>query len=124
MLLYSYFSLHPGESSDFWMATSRKEALKLLDYFIKNKFEYFGNYEDAIDERDPFLYHSVLSPYINIGFLTPDEVVKKALVADVGINSKEGFIRQIIGWREFIRGVYQEYSDIQEKENGLRLKIK
>jgi len=111
------FSEHPGDCSDFWMATSRKEAQKELDYFIKNKFELFGVYEDAIDDRDPFLYHSVLSPYINIGFLTPEEIVKKVLKANVSINSQEGFIRQIIGWREFVRGIYQQYSEIQDKKN-------
>jgi deoxyribodipyrimidine photolyase-related protein len=84
------------------MATTRDEALLILEDFIKNKFELFGPYEDAIDTRDPFLYHSVLSPYINIGFLTPEEIVKKVLKAKVDIASKEGFIRQIIGWREFM----------------------
>tara|TARA_Y100000385_G_C12909521_1_gene557764 strand:- start:74 stop:886 length:813 start_codon:yes stop_codon:yes gene_type:complete len=106
------------------MATSRKEALKELNFFLKNKFELFGVFEDAIDLRDPFLYHSVLSPYINIGFITPEEIVKKALEADVSINSKEGFIRQIIGWREFIHGIYQEYSEFQENENFFKHKRK
>ena len=106
------------------MATTRQEALKELDHFIKNKFELFGLYEDAIDERDPFLYHSVLSPYINIGFLTPEEVVKKALKAEVSLNSKEGFVRQIIGWREFVRGIYQEYSEIQDSSNFFNHKNK
>ena len=112
-----YFSDHPGQSENFWMATSREEAHSVLDDFIKNKFELFGPYEDAIDDRDPFLYHSVLSPYINIGFLIPEEIVKKVLKAKVEIASKEGFIRQIIGWREFVRGVYQEYSEIEDSEN-------
>jgi len=118
------FSKHPGDGSNFWMATTRKEALKELDFFLKNKFEYFGVYEDAIDQRDPFLYHSVLSPYINIGFLTPEEIVKKALKTDVSLNSKEGFIRQVIGWREFVRGIYQEYSEIQDKKNFFKHKKK
>lgn len=119
-----FFPNHPGESGDFWLATSRKEALKELNFFLKNKFELFGVYEDAIDLRDPFLYHSVLSPYINIGFITPEEIVKKAVKVDVSINSKEGFIRQIIGWREFIRGIYQEYSEVQEKKNFFKHKRK
>lgn len=116
-LVDKFFPEHPGESSKFWMHVTRKGALKELDLFLKQKFEFFGIYEDAIDTRDPFLYHSVLSPYINIGFLTPEEVVKKALKCDVSINSKEGFIRQIIGWREFVRGIYQEYSEVQEESN-------
>jgi deoxyribodipyrimidine photolyase-related protein len=116
-LTQKFFADHPGKSEDFWMATTRDEALLILEDFIKNKFELFGPYEDAIDTRDPFLYHSVLSPYINIGFLTPEEIVKKVLKAKVDIASKEGFIRQIIGWREFVRGIYQEYSEIEDTEN-------
>ncbi len=119
-----YFSDHPGESENFWMHTSRSGALKELDYFFKNKFEKFGDFEDAIDDRDPFLYHSVLSPYINIGFLPPEEVAKRALEQDVSINSQEGFIRQVIGWREFVRGIYQEYSEEQEESNFFEHKRK
>lgn len=123
-LVDKHFSDHPGSCKSFWMHVTREGALKELDYFIKKKFELFGTYEDAIDQRDPFLYHSVLSPYINIGFLTPEEVVKKALKADVSLNSKEGFVRQVIGWREFIRGIYQEYSEIEDKENFFKHKRK
>ena len=123
-LMDKYFSDHPGVANNFWMHVTRDGALKELKYFLKEKFENFGAYEDAIDDRDPFLYHSVLSPYINIGFLTPEEIVKKALKADVDLNSKEGFIRQIIGWREFMRGIYQEYSEKQDKENFFKHKRK
>lgn len=111
------FSEHPGNSSDFWLATSREEALQVMERFFKERFSEFGVYEDAIDERNPFLYHSVLSPYINIGFLLPSEVLEKALNAPAPLNSKEGYIRQVAGWREFIRGIYQNYSEIQESEN-------
>ena len=121
-IVEQFFSGHPGDSANFWMHTDRKGALRELKYFFKEKFENFGSFEDAIDSRDPFLYHSVLSPYINIGFLTPEEVVKKALKEDVSLNSKEGFVRQIIGWREFIRGIYQEYSEEQEKTNFFKHK--
>ena len=123
-LVDKYFESHPGDSKDFWMYTTRKAALKEMEYFIKDKFEHFGEFEDALDERDPFLYHSVLSPYINIGFITPEELVKKALKAKVSLNSKEGFVRQVIGWREFMRGIYQEYSEVQEKENFFNHKRK
>jgi deoxyribodipyrimidine photolyase-related protein len=119
-----YFSKHPGNSSDFWMRTSRKEALSLLSNFIKTKFQYFGDFEDAIDNRDPFLYHSVLSPYLNIGFITPEEIIKKTLIADVSINSKEGLVRQIIGWREFVHGIYREYSEVQDERNFFNHKRK
>lgn len=111
------FPDHPGSVDNFWMHTTRKGALKELNFFLKEKFELFGIYEDAIDQREPFLYHSVLSPYMNAGLITPKEVITKALKTDVALNSKEGFIRQIIGWREFIRGVYQQYSEKQESSN-------
>ncbi|GAB4417170.1 MAG: cryptochrome/photolyase family protein [Bacteriovoracaceae bacterium] len=112
-----FFPDHPGEGRLFWMHVNRQGALSELHYFFENKFHHFGDFEDAIDDRDPFLYHSVLSPYLNIGFLTPDEIVREALKQKVSLNSKEGFIRQIIGWREFVRGIYQEYSEVQDQKN-------
>lgn len=112
-----YFSQHPGDIHHFWLSTTRDEALEEMEYFFNKKFQSFGLYEDAIDKRAPFLFHSTLSPYLNIGFLTPEELVKKALKKNAPLNSKEGFIRQIIGWREFIRGIYQEYSEVQESSN-------
>ena len=123
-LVAKTFKDHPGQGKDFWLHTSRRGALKELNYFFKQKFDLFGTYEDALDNRDPFLYHSVMSPYLNIGFITPEEIVKKALKIDVSINSKEGFVRQIIGWREFVRGIYQEYSVEQESSNFFNHKKK
>lgn len=123
-LIDKHFPDHPGDGEQFWMHTTRTGALSELSTFIKEKFELFGDYEDAIDHRDPFLYHSILSPYINIGFLTPEEVVKKALKANVSLNSKEGFVRQVIGWREFVRGIYQQYSEVQDKSNYFNHKRK
>lgn len=116
-LVDKHFPDHPGDGASFWMHVDRKGALKELNYFLKEKFENFGPFEDAIDTRDPFLYHSVMSPYLNIGFVTPKEIVNKAVKADVSLNSKEGFIRQVIGWREFVRGIYQQYSEEQDKAN-------
>lgn len=119
-----FFPNHPGSVDNFWLCVDRKSTLKFLSTFFKEKFHLFGDYEDAIDQRDPFLFHSVLSPYINIGFVTPEEVVKKALATDVPLNSKEGFIRQVIGWREFMRGIYQEYSTELESKNFFEHKRK
>jgi deoxyribodipyrimidine photolyase-related protein len=116
-LVDQHFADHSGKSSDFWMATTRSEAFGCLNNFVKLKLELFGDYEDALDQRDPFLYHSVLSPYINIGFLTPKEVLQEITNAKVPLNSKEGFVRQVLGWREFMRGIYQEYSVDQDKRN-------
>ena len=78
-LVDKYFSDHPGSTSNFWLPVTRKDSLVYLDRFIEEKFEYFGDFQDAIDQRDPFLYHSLLSPFINIGFITPEEVLKKIL---------------------------------------------
>jgi len=116
-LVEEHFNDHPGSCENFWMDVTRTEFVKSFKIFLKERFELFGDYEDAIDLRDPFLYHSVLSPYINIGFITPHEVVELVLDCDVPLNSKEGFIRQVIGWREFMRGIYQVYSEHQENLN-------
>ncbi len=127
-LVNNLFSKHPGETNDFWLGTSREEALKALDVFIKEKIENFGQYEDAVKKKSPFLFHSILSPYINLGLITPKEIVTKTLDANrkkyIPINSLEGFIRQVIGWREFIRGIYQNFSVELEKTNYFKHKRK
>ncbi len=91
-------------------ATTRKGALKQLNYFIKNHFANFGPYEDAMALDSWTLHHSLLSPYLNNGLLHPGEVIDAALVAfekgKVQIESAEAFIRQIIGWREYVNGMY------------------
>tara|TARA_B100000575_G_scaffold172027_1_gene137798 strand:+ start:1368 stop:2864 length:1497 start_codon:yes stop_codon:yes gene_type:complete len=119
--IYDNFSEHPGKISEIWMPLTRQEALKNLDNFINLKFENFGSYEDAILIEDNFLFHSALSPSLNLGLITPKEIIKKVLKYidhnKIPLNSVEGFIRQIIGWREFIRGVYQVKGDEQEKGN-------
>ena len=81
--------------------------------FIANRFILFGDYEDAISKNNDFLFHSALSPLLNVGLITPKELLSKIknYESKIKINSYEGFIRQIIGWREFIRGVYQKYDD-------------
>ncbi len=116
-----FFSNHPGSSKDFWLPTTRSEAQAWLIDFLKNRLENFGPYEDALAEHSDFVFHSVLTPFMNVGLLTPQEVIATTLkYADknkIPMPSLEGFIRQIIGWREFIRGIYQEYSEIQEQKN-------
>jgi deoxyribodipyrimidine photolyase-related protein len=88
--------------------STHKDAKKWLLNFIKEKLEDFGPYEDAIVANESFLNHSILSPLINSGLITPLEVINEILKSknNYPLNSIEGFIRQIIGWREFIRGVY------------------
>ncbi len=122
-LVEQLFAGHPGQLSieDWWLPTTRRQALAWLRHFLDERFARFGPYEDALSTRDPFLFHSVLSPVLNLGLLTPAEVLERALghagEHDVPLNSLEGFVRQIIGWREFIRGVYQHFGQQQEEAN-------
>jgi deoxyribodipyrimidine photolyase-related protein len=112
-LVNELFSDHPGEVRDFAYATSREEALQAMHLFFEERFEKFGPYEDAIEAQETFLFHSVLSPYLNMGLLSAKELVEQALQfyhqKEVHFPSVEGFIRQVMGWREFMRGMYHNY---------------
>ncbi len=104
------FAKHPGNAKEHWLPTTRAQSLEWLDCFIKDRLKLFGDYEDAVDTRSPTLFHSALSPLLNIGLLTPEDIINKVTKKkNIPINSLEGFIRQVIGWREFIRGIYQNY---------------
>ncbi len=109
-LVESRFDNHFGDLRPFGFATTREQALEALAYFVKNALPRFGDYQDAMLEDHKFLYHAVVSPYINLGLLGPLEVcqaVEKAWKdGHAPINAAEGFIRQIIGWREYVRGIY------------------
>jgi deoxyribodipyrimidine photolyase-related protein len=113
------FADHPGNADEFCWPTTRKQALQWLDDFVANRLEQFGPYEDAISTRSTTVYHSVLSPCLNLGLLTPDEVIEKALARadEIPMQSLEGFVRQVIGWREFVRGIYREFGEQQENSN-------
>lgn len=99
-----------GKLDRFRWPVTRAEALRALNDFIEHRLPNFGTYEDAMWADEPFLYHSLLSPPLNLKLLEPRECVEKALEAwregHAPLNAVEGFVRQIIGWREFIRGVY------------------
>ncbi|GGC13547.1 cryptochrome/photolyase family protein [Dyadobacter sediminis] len=107
------------ENTRFPVSSAQSE--KWLDQFLENRFEEFGKYEDAMVTTEHFLHHGVLTPMLNTGLLTPRYVVKKTLkfAADrnVPLNSVEGFIRQIIGWREFMRGVYEVKGTAERTRN-------
>ena len=110
---------HFGYINDFRWAVTRRDALELLDQFIEERLSKFGPFEDAMAAGQPFLFHSVLSPYLNAGLLLAREVCEKVLEAyhkgSVPLASAEGFIRQIIGWREFVRIYYEALMpDIRE----------
>ena len=113
------FKNHPGSTENFWFPTTREQALLVLDDFFKNKISLFGDYEDAVSKKSNVLFHSALSPLINIGLITPNEILEKIekIENKVKINSLEGYIRQIIGWREFMRGIYQNFSQEMETKN-------
>jgi len=103
------FGSNPGATAHFLYPVTHKEAQTWLNTFIDQRLNLFGTYEDAISSKFPFIYHSVLSPLLNSGLLTPEDVLYKAMKHqnEIPINALEGFIRQIIGWREYIRAVYQ-----------------
>ncbi|MGQ0457388.1 MAG: cryptochrome/photolyase family protein [Hyphomicrobium sp.] len=109
-LVASRFGDHIGALEPFLFAVTRKDALLALDHFIRHALPNFGDYQDAMLTGEPFLYHSVLSPYLNVGLLDPLEICRRAESAykqgKAPLNAVEGFIRQIIGWREYVRGVY------------------
>ena len=118
------FDNHPGNTENFWLPTTHKESAVWLDDFLIEKLNLFGDYEDAVSQRDNILFHSALSPLINSGLITPEKIVDrlKKLRTKVNLNSLEGYIRQVIGWREFMRGIYQNYSIEMEKGNFFKHK--
>ena len=105
-----HFPKNPGFSHDFRYPVTRADAKKWLKVFIDERFADFGAYEDSISTAHPFINHSVLTPMLNIGLLTPQEIIDSALEKKgIPLNSLEGFIRQIIGWREFMHGIYKHH---------------
>jgi deoxyribodipyrimidine photolyase-related protein len=106
----AHFGGNYGTTDTFWYPVTHEQAEVWLEEFIAERLTQFGPYEDAITTRGRTLFHSVLSPLLNIGLLTPQQVVAAALEAHVAkqfpLASLEGFIRQVIGWREYLRAVY------------------
>ena len=115
------FSENPGEINDFNYPVSRSQALNAFETFLVERLELFGDYEDAISVDHNVIFHSLLTPYLNIGLITPLEIVNRIFdfskSSNVRLNSLEGFIRQIIGWREFIRGIYHSSGVSQRTKN-------
>lgn len=108
------FPGRPGEVAGFRWAVTREDARHWLDRFLADRFAGFGPYEDAIATGHVFLHHSAITPMLNVGLLDPAEVVERALKVGrrdgIPLASVEGFVRQVIGWREFICGVYRHRS--------------
>ncbi|PQJ79118.1 cryptochrome/photolyase family protein [Polaribacter porphyrae] len=123
------FSKNYGKLNDFIVyPIDFESAENWLTQFFEVRFHEFGIYEDAIVREENFLNHSLLSPLINVGLLHPKEVIDKAIEFahnnDVPINSTEGFVRQILGWREFIRGVYEAVGTKERTKNFWKFKRK
>ena len=109
-LVAGQFGNRYGSTDDFWFATDRAGALAALKHFVAHALPKFGDFQDAMVAGQPYLYHAVLSVYLNAGLLGWRECCEAAEAAwrdgTAPLNAVEGFVRQIIGWREFVRGVY------------------
>jgi deoxyribodipyrimidine photolyase-related protein len=104
------FGAHFGELEHFGWPVTRAEAVQALNDFVAVGLPHFGDYQDAMKVGAPFVFHSLLSPALNLGLLSPREVCRSAEAAWASgaapLNAVEGFVRQILGWREYVRGVY------------------
>jgi len=109
-LVAARFPDHFGDLEPFWFATTRAEAEAAFAHFLRHALPQFGTYQDAMLAGQKFLYHAVVSPYLNAGLLDPlamcRAVEEEWRAGRVPLNSAEGFIRQIIGWREYVRAIY------------------
>ncbi len=117
------FARNPGSLARFRWPVTRVQARKALDDFIQERLPHFGTFQDAMWSGQPFLYHSLLSAALNLKLLNPRECVAAALAAyesgAAPLNCVEGFVRQIIGWREFIHGIYWHAGPRYAEQNEL-----
>ena len=120
------FADHPGSLDHFEFAVTHEEAMRAQRQFLKHALPDFGTYQDAMLTGEPYLWHAVLSPYINTGLLDPLDLCRKVeaeyRAGRVPLNSAEGFIRQIIGWREYVRGIYWREGPDYAQRNFLNAK--
>jgi len=115
-----------GESDGFDWAVTREQALQVVDYFVRDRLVTFGAYQDAMVTGEDTMWHALLSPYLNIGLLQPMEVIDAIATAyessldsesPIPLNSVEGFIRQVMGWREYMRGIYNHVDEDYPSRN-------
>ncbi|MCH8507036.1 MAG: cryptochrome/photolyase family protein [Ectothiorhodospiraceae bacterium] len=122
-LVNQHFPDHFGTTDDFHFAVSAAAAEEALSHFIEFALPCFGDYQDAMSEQEDWLFHAILSPYLNCGLLDPLSVCEAAAGAwyrgQAPLNAVEGFIRQIIGWREYVRGIYWLNMPEYARENRL-----
>ena len=123
-LVDTAFADHFGSTNNFTLAVTRSQAEHAFRRFISHALPCFGDYQDAMTDKDPHLFHSVISTYLNAGLLDAHAVCAAAENAyeagDAPLNAVEGFIRQIIGWREFVRGVYWREMPDYKTRNTLK----
>ncbi len=123
-LVAARFGDNFGDLDDFWFATDQGQARQHLAHWIKGGLPQFGDFQDAMLDDNRFLYHGLVGLYINAGLLDPMEVCEAVEAAwqagDAPINAAEGFIRQIIGWREYVRGIYFLEGPDYTQRNGLK----
>ena len=115
-----------GQIQEFIYPVTYEDSKSWLSDFVDARLATFGDYEDAISQSETFVFHSVLTPMLNIGLLTPQQVIESVLekADDVSLNSLEGFMRQVIGWREFVRLVYIQAGSRQRTRNSWGLSRK
>ena len=123
-LVEQRFAGHFGELAEFGWPVTRADAVLALDDFIAHGLPDFGDYQDAMKVGAPFLFHSLLAPALNLGLLSPKEVCEAAEAAwragSAPLNAVEGFVRQILGWREYVRGVYWNLMPDYAERNALQ----
>ena len=120
-LVESEFPGNPGRLENFDLPVTRTDALAALDDFVTHRLGNFGRYQDAMLGGEPILFHARLSGPLNLHLLRPGELVEAALrkYGEAPLNSIEGFVRQVIGWREFVRGVYWRFMPAYADKNVL-----
>jgi deoxyribodipyrimidine photolyase-related protein len=116
------FAGHPGIVQDFDLPVTRTDALRAFDDFLRRRLPQFGDFEDAMVTAQPLLFHSLISPLINAGLLRPLECVRAAeaeyRAGRAPLNSVEGFVRQILGWREYVYGIYWAFMPEYRERNA------
>lgn len=122
-LVAERFGNHFGDLEPFWFGVTHDQAELALTHFLREALPRFGDYQDAMLSGEPFLYHSVISMYLNIGLLDARDVCRRAEAeyrsGKAPLNAVEGFIRQILGWREYVRGIYWREGPDYTRRNAL-----
>jgi len=112
------FAGHPGDADLGGLATTRADARRAWRWFIERCLPHFGDFEDALSASEVGLFHARIATYLNVHLLTPREVVAEVVEADAPLAAREGFVRQVLGWREFVRHVHAATDGLRELQGG------